>query len=192
VTNFILAFCLCARLTWIIGRPFYHHISWTVVSAFLHSGFLSFINSKSSNFNYSVSYIWANFLSPLYCKLFGTYIFFIFHFLYSLSIIQFYFYINSLVATATMSDTFEDKIGLCPRKNPCCPKSSCGRLAASLSQVKLHQQLEWCRSVTCEACYHQWYICVQCPCGTGGPMVKSLLKRHEKKRGASKKLRCYH
>jgi hypothetical protein len=35
-----------------------------------------------------------------------------------------------------------------------CPKSSCGRLAASLSQVKLHPQLEWCRSVTCEACYH--------------------------------------
>jgi hypothetical protein len=79
-----------------------------------------------------------------------------------------------------MSDTFEDKIGLSPRKNLCCPKSSCGRLAASLSQVKLHPQLELCRLVTCEACYHQWYICVQCPCGTGGPMVKSLLKRHEK------------
>jgi hypothetical protein len=79
-----------------------------------------------------------------------------------------------------MSDTFEEKIGLCPRKNICSPKSSCVRLAASLSQVKLHPQLEWCRSVTCVACYHQWYICAQCPHGTGGPMVKSLLKRHEK------------
>jgi hypothetical protein len=66
------------------------------------------------------------------------------------------------------------------RKNLYCPQSSCGRLAASLSQVKLQPQLKWCRSVTCEACYHQWYICVQCLCGTGVPMVKSLLKRHGK------------
>jgi hypothetical protein len=50
---------------------------------------------------------------------------------------MFIFYRNSLVATVTMRDTFEDKIDVCPRKNLCCPKSSCGRLAASLSQVKL-------------------------------------------------------
>jgi hypothetical protein len=46
--------------------------------------------------------------------------------------------------------------------------------------VEIHPTLSWCRAVTCSSCYHQWFIRVNCPCGTGGRLLKKNLKGHEK------------
>jgi hypothetical protein len=34
--------------------------------------------------------------------------------------------------------------------------------------------------VTCSSCYRQWFICINCPCGTGDRLLKKILKGHEK------------
>jgi hypothetical protein len=65
-------------------------------------------------------------------------------------------------------------------KNLICPKLSCGRLASFPSQVKIHPTLQWCRAVTCDLYYHQWFMCVNCRSGGGGRLSKKYLKVHEK------------
>jgi hypothetical protein len=79
--------------------------------------------------------------------------------------------------------TLSDMVGFFPRKNLICPKLSCGRLVSLLSQVKIHPTLPWCRAITCDLCYHQWFICVNCCSGGGGRLYKKVLKVHEKSAG---------
>jgi hypothetical protein len=88
-----------------------------------------------------------------------------------------FFIIDKMVAT------FKDMLGCCPQKNLVCPKLACGQVASLLSQVKSHPTLQWCRVITCNQCYGQWFICVNCPSGRVGRLTKHILKVHKKSAG---------
>jgi hypothetical protein len=94
--------------------------------------------------------------------------------------LQFFLIIDKMVAT------FKEMVGWFPQKNLVCPKLACGQVASLLSQAKWHPTLQWCRVITCNQCYGQWFICVNCPSGRVGRPTKHILKVHEKSAGHRK------